>query len=95
MSAPADEQVAAFLRLFVGESNGTVFVHCRRGADRTGVMVASYRIAFEGWTPGRALDEMKEFHFAYLLYPNMVSYVRGFPRALRELPLFAFLRHRP
>jgi len=92
MSTPTYEQVAEFLRLFVGQPRGTVFVHCRRGADRTGVIIAAYRIAFDGWATEQALDEMKEFHFAYLLYPNMVSYVRSFPRALKELPLFAFLR---
>jgi tyrosine-protein phosphatase SIW14 len=93
MSTPTHEQVAAFLRLFVREPSDTVFVHCRRGADRTGVMIAAYRMTFDGWAAEQAIDEMKAFHFAYLLYPNMVSYVRAFPRALKELPLFAFLRH--
>lgn len=35
-----------------------VFVHCRHGDDRTGMVVALYRVRYEGWTPRAAHDEM-------------------------------------
>ena len=39
-SSPGDVQVAQFLKLFA-ETNQKIFVHCRFGEDRTGVMVAA------------------------------------------------------
>ncbi len=37
----------------------TVFVHCKQGRDRTGSVVAAYRIAREQWTCDKALVEAK------------------------------------
>jgi tyrosine-protein phosphatase SIW14 len=38
-----------------------VFVHCREGKDRTGMIVGCYRIAHDGWTNRRALAEAKSY----------------------------------
>ena len=42
--APSDHQMEQILALFEDSANGPVFVHCRRGADRTGLVIACYRI---------------------------------------------------
>jgi len=47
---PEDEDVARFLRIVADPARTPVFVHCRRGIDRTGTMVAIYRIAVQGWS---------------------------------------------
>jgi protein tyrosine/serine phosphatase len=54
-----------------------VFVHCRRGADRTGVVVAVYRVCVEGWTKEDAIAEMMTggFHF-HSSWQHLVRYVR-------------------
>lgn len=44
----------------LGSVPGPVFVHCRRGTDRTGALVAIYRIARNGWDTARALKEANE-----------------------------------
>ena len=44
---------------------GPVFVHCKRGRDRTGVVIAAYRMAHEGWAADRAVDEAKRFGLAW------------------------------
>ncbi len=41
---PKDEDVVKFLQIVTDPEKVPVFVHCQHGADRTGVMVASYRI---------------------------------------------------
>ena len=60
-------------------SRQKVFVHCKRGADRTGVFVAAYRIAFDHWTPTQAMAEMNAFHYHYLFLPHLQRYVETFP----------------
>jgi tyrosine-protein phosphatase SIW14 len=40
--------------------NYPIFFHCRRGADRTGAMASFYRIAVQGWEPGRAYGEARD-----------------------------------
>jgi protein tyrosine phosphatase (PTP) superfamily phosphohydrolase (DUF442 family) len=78
-SAPSNAQVAEFLKLFQQDPTQKVFVHCYYGRDRTGVMVAAYRMAQQNWTPDQASAEMDSFGFHYHLYPAMKSYVRRFP----------------
>lgn len=52
-----------------------VVVHCWHGSDRTGSVVAAYRIVFQDWTPAAALDELRHGGFGYheTWFPNIVS----------------------
>lgn len=49
----------------IKNSTSPVLVHCKHGADRTGVVVASYRIAFEGWTKEKAIEEFLNEGYGY------------------------------
>ena len=95
MSPPSDAQVAQFLKLFRDEPNPRVFVHCYYGSDRTGVMVAAYRIAQQNWTADQAATEMNSFGFHYHWYRGMKSYVRKFPSSFSAESAFAALRTVP
>ena len=94
-SAPTNAQVAQFLKLFKDDPQQRVFVHCYYGEDRSGVMVAAYRIAQQNWTADQAVDEMYSFGFHYHLYPGMKSYVREFPAKFAVDPVFAPLHASP
>jgi tyrosine-protein phosphatase SIW14 len=59
MSAPPDGEVQKVLGILNDPSAGPVFMHCRRGADRTGTMVACYRISHDHWTTRNALNEAR------------------------------------
>jgi tyrosine-protein phosphatase SIW14 len=89
---PSNAQIAEFLKLFRGDAPQRIFVHCYYGADRSGVMVAAYRIAQQNWTADQAVAEMYSFGFHYHWYPAMKSYVRKFPAAFAADPIFAPLR---
>ena len=65
MSTPKDDQVTAALALLNDTANGPVFVHCKRGADRTGMVIAVYRISQDGWENKRALDEAKSYGMSF------------------------------
>jgi protein tyrosine/serine phosphatase len=51
--------IARFFSLVDNPANGPVFLHCRRGADRTGTFVALYRVVRQGWDIDRAYDEAR------------------------------------
>lgn len=58
---PTREQVAQVLALIDDEKNWPAFVHCKRGADRTGTIIACYRISHDHWTAEQALDEARRY----------------------------------
>jgi len=55
LAAPTEAEISKILAIL--EGGGGVFLHCKRGADRTGVAIASYRIDHDGWDNARALSE--------------------------------------
>lgn len=75
---PEDEDVVRFLRIVSDPSNTPIFVHCQRGADRTGTMCAVYRIAVQGWTRRDAIEEMVEggYGFNRVWRPLLADYIR-------------------
>lgn len=60
-SAPRIEDVKHVLSLMEPDDAGKIFVHCRRGKDRTGTVVACYRIQHDGWDNQRAFGEAKSY----------------------------------
>jgi tyrosine-protein phosphatase SIW14 len=91
-SPPTNEQVVQFLSLFHEDPNQKIFVHCHFGDDRTGVFVATYRMAIEKWPSEQALKEMYFFGFNGFWHPTMISFVRDFPARLNSAPALASLR---
>ncbi|MGA7629416.1 MAG: dual specificity protein phosphatase family protein [Terriglobales bacterium] len=92
---PHDEAFAKFLRLLRDNPDKKVFVHCRLGDDRTGMMIAAYRMADEDWTADEAMREMRKFGFSeahHLICPTLASYEEHLPERLRTNPLFRGVR---
>lgn len=58
LQAPSDEQVFRVLDL-LETTEGPVFVHCWRGRDRAGLVIACYRITHDGWGNREALQEAR------------------------------------
>jgi len=71
-----EEDVVGFLQVAAHTNNLPVFVHCQRGADRTGLMCAMYRIVVCGWTKPEAIDEMKNGGFDFNpAWHDLVSFI--------------------
>ena len=71
-----DEDVVYFLKWVANTNNLPVFVHCQRGADRTGMICAMYRIVICGWTKPEAIREMKEGGFGFNpVWKNLEAYI--------------------
>ena len=95
-SFPKDKTFARFLMLLQQNPDKKVFVHCRVGDDRTSMMIASYRMAEQGWSAERAKLEMEDFGFSFLhrhlICPRLASYEMKFPRRFRTSPAFRGLK---
>jgi protein tyrosine/serine phosphatase len=83
--APQDRQIAKLLAVMMDPSATPVFVHCRRGADRVGVLIACYRMAHHGWTNQQAFEEARGMHFSPLEV-LMRRYIEHFSPARLNLP---------
>jgi tyrosine-protein phosphatase SIW14 len=94
---PKDKVFADFLKIVKDNPDKEVFVHCRLGEDRTGMMIAAYRMAAEGWSAEDAMREMHEFGYRgihHLMCPGLARYEKSFPRRLRDDPVFESVKTR-
>lgn len=60
---PNPEEVELFLESVLKKENQPVYVHCTSGRDRTGAMIALYRVVVYGWGPKEAYEEAKSLGF--------------------------------
>ena len=64
MGKPTDEEVKKILALIVS-SPGPVYVHCEHGCDRTGTIIACYRIKYDYWTRDQAMHEADHYGMSF------------------------------
>ena len=75
---PEDQDVVAFLRMVNTPALQPVLVHCQHGADRTGTMIAIYRIAVQNWSKQQAIDEMVQGGYGYHpIWQNLQNYINS------------------
>jgi hypothetical protein len=75
---PEIEDVIKFLRIVTTPSLQPVLVHCRHGSDRTGTMIAIYRIIVDGWSKEQAIVEMIDGGYGFHpMWQNLVRYIEG------------------
>ena len=89
-----DDLVLQALRIMVDPENRPLMIHCRHGADRTGALVALYRVVVQGWTKDQAVREMNKGGYHHnALWRNLDWYVLKADAAAlrRELGLPASL----
>lgn len=79
LSAPSDETVTRVMAIIGNPEKQPVFIHCKRGSDRTGTIAAIYRISHDGWTGDRAIDEAKRYGMSWAEF-GMKSYISDYYR---------------
>ena len=88
---PTDKPFAQFLKLVEDNRDQKIFVHCRLGDDRTGMAVAAFRMAEQGWSADEAMNEMHDFGFSgahHLICPSLAVYEKSFPERLKKSEAF-------
>jgi tyrosine-protein phosphatase SIW14 len=92
---PKDHVFARFLRLIKKNPDKKIFVYCRLGDDRTGMMIAAYRMGEQGWTAEQAMKEMHSFGYTpvhHVICPGLAAYEKSFPERLKKSAAFRELR---
>lgn len=75
LGRPSDAQVATLLTL-IETLPAPVFIHCQFGCDRTGTIVACYRIKRHCWSSKSALQEATKY--------GLSKYERGMKKYILE-----------
>ena len=71
-----DDQITAALRI-IRHAEGPVLVHCMHGSDRTGAVIAMYRIVLLNWNKETAVDEMVNGGYGFHgMYDNIIKYIQ-------------------
>ena len=71
-----DDRVLEALRAMADPANRPLMIHCQHGADRTGALVALYRVVVQGWTKEKAVLEMNQGGYHHSpLWRNLDRYV--------------------
>jgi uncharacterized protein (TIGR01244 family) len=75
--APTQEQLDKVFAVLNDSSAGPVFVHCRRGSDRTGTVIAVYRMEHDRWSNDKALQEAQSYGISRF-ERAMQSFIRSY-----------------
>ena len=71
-----ETDVVRFLKIVRNPNNQPVLLHCKHGADRTGMMTAIYRIVEQGWRKQDAIAEVAQGGFGYHpIWSNLIRYI--------------------
>jgi protein tyrosine/serine phosphatase len=83
---PEEEDILRFLKIVTGTNAGPFLVHCQHGADRTGTMIAIYRMTVQGWSKDEAIKEMTTGDFGFhTMWSNLIRYLNALDvEALRK-----------
>lgn len=72
-----DKNVVAVLQA-IRDAEKPVLIHCMHGADRTGMMVAMYRMVEQGWSREAAVDEMMNGGYGFhTVWDNITDYMKS------------------
>lgn len=73
-----DEDIVEALNILTDKNNYPIYIHCKHGSDRTGVVIAMYRIVVQGWSKEDAIAEMKGGGYGFhLIWGNIPEYIKN------------------
>src|SRR5438876_720194 len=83
LTPPTEGEIARILAMLEDGTTGPVFVHCRRGADRTGTVIAAYHVAHDKWDNAHALMDAKAHSMSPFQFPRQ-NFVKDFRQRTME-----------
>lgn len=82
---PKEENIAKFLDIVenVKENNGKVHIHCKAGADRTGMYSFIYKTVKNMGTTAENIQEWIRMGHNTKLYPDLINWTKEFVKTLK------------
>ena len=81
--AAKDDKIHKIIEVITNPEHQPVFIHCKRGADRTGTVVAVYRMLNEGWTAAEANREARRHGIGWWQV-WMKDYIKAYYKRMKE-----------
>lgn len=80
-------EIKQIVNAMADPDNQPVYIHCALGQDRTGIVVAAYRMDIDGWSLDEAEKEMQAFGFNDT-WVHLKKFIRKYPenRTSRKKP---------
>ncbi|HEY9856714.1 MAG TPA: tyrosine-protein phosphatase [Stenomitos sp.] len=79
---PSAEAVQGFLAAAREADRQPVFIHCEWGRDRTGALIAVYRLQEDGYSVEQSLAEMESYGYEAARYPVLEDFLRAYAASL-------------
>jgi protein tyrosine/serine phosphatase len=83
--APTEAQITQAMTLLLN-SPDPIFVHCKRGSDRTGTVIACYRMYHDKWNNKQALSEAKSLGMSWTQF-GLKGYIKSYSPGTRTYTL--------
>ena len=77
LTPPTEGEITRILAMLEDGTTGPVFVHCQRGADRTGAVIAAYHVDHDKWDNARALMDAKAHSMSFFQFPRQ-GFIKDF-----------------
>lgn len=85
-----EKDILVVLKILNDPANQPILVHCTHGADRTGLMMASYRVIVQNWSKEAAIAEMKQGEYEYhVIWKNIERRIEKMDIAKMRAELYA------
>lgn len=75
---PDDATIQKIHEIMNSPEHQPILIHCKHGQERTGVVVATWRISHQNWSADQAYQEMKGCGFRPFQYGHLKKYVYNF-----------------
>lgn len=72
-AVPNDQEMEKLIAIMADSRNYPLYIHCKHGQDRTGLVVGLHRVFNDKWKPDVAYQEMLDIGF-HPIYASMKKY---------------------
>lgn len=83
LDCPTKSEIDKILN-FINNLKNRIYIHCSRGIDRTGMVIAAYRIKMDGWSVDEAIKEWEQQ--GPILFPHWKECLRNYYKRVFPYP---------